>query len=148
MPLGGWGPYSDTISILAGTVPQFINSPIISYINNGLNVKVEWLAPNKGCNGCSIISYKLLILQSDNTNFTEELTDCNGALLQIINQRYCTIPMRVLTSPPYNLPVGFLIIAKLKANNSIGWSLESPVNTIGVNAANIPTTPKNYYVKA
>jgi hypothetical protein len=40
----------------------------------------------------------------------------------------CNIPNQVLHESPYFLPVGHMVIAKIRARNSKGWGPFSPVN--------------------
>lgn len=52
---------------------------------------------------------------------------------------YCDMEISVLRASPYNLVQGDLIIAKMEANNVIGWSEESTVD--GLSTAEVQTQP-------
>jgi hypothetical protein len=58
--------------------------------------------------------------------------------LLIYAQRFCEIPMQVLTSSPYSLSAGSLIEAKVQAFNANGWS---SLSTDSTGAAIVQTVP-------
>lgn len=70
--------------------------------------------------------------------FTEDTTDCNGASSTVIANMYCLVPMSTLSSSPYNLTYGTLVVAQVQAYNADGWGPLSPSNTAG---ATILTAP-------
>lgn len=45
--------------------------------------------------------------------------------------RYCHVPMSVLRVAPYNLQYNELVVAKVRAKNTVGWSAQSSPNVAG-----------------
>ena len=80
-----------------------------------------------------------MIQTSNPINYIEDKTFCDGTNTNIIAQNYCLIPMNVFEDPPYTLKLGDLIISTVKANNQIGWSIESTPNISG---QSLMTEPK------
>jgi hypothetical protein len=70
--------------------------------------------------------------------FTEDTTDCDGSASAVIASKYCLVPMSVLSTSPYSLSYGTLVIAQVQAYNANGWGALSPSNTVG---ATILTAP-------
>lgn len=49
--------------------------------------------------------------------------------------------MLTLAKTPFNIPQGSLIKVRISAKNSIGFSIPSTLNTVGVLQSNIPHKP-------
>lgn len=88
-----------------------------------------------------------MIKQKDGT-FSEQAGQfCQGADDEIVNNRYCLIPMQsVLRQSPYSLEYSDLVIAKVKARNSIGWAESfSPENEVGAQIQVLPNQMQDVY---
>jgi hypothetical protein len=70
-------------------------------------------------------------------SFSQDLTNCNGAVPSIIATRTCTIPVGVLRAEPFSIEWGESIWVKVGANNIIG---AGPLSVEG-NGAVMLTTP-------
>jgi hypothetical protein len=46
----------------------------------------------------------------------------------VVSNSYCEIETMILRAAPYSLVQGDLVIAKVQAQNPIGWSAESAIN--------------------
>lgn len=53
----GWGPVSDSVSILVASVPSQILNPVITSMN-GVSVKFEWLL-SPDANGADVTAYRI-----------------------------------------------------------------------------------------
>jgi len=104
-------------------------------MNTATSVTITWTIPYNG--GSSVDSYNLQILTSDGATFVEQSTYCNARSdSTVISNRYCAIPMSVLTSEPFLLVQGDEIVAQILAHNHLGdspYSADSS-NNIGVGA--------------
>lgn len=69
---------------------------------------------------------------------TEDTADCDASTSTIIANKYCLVPMSVLSTSPYSLTYGTLVVAQVQAYNANGWGALSPSNTVG---ATILTAP-------
>lgn len=110
----GWGAYSTPSTIRASSSPQAVDAPTttIDPITGG--VKVSWNLPLN--NGNTVTGYRIEILQAkalitDPDVFSAETVNCNGLNSAIISQRFCIIPMSVLTAAPFNLVFDQLVQA-------------------------------------
>ncbi len=105
----GWSTESATETIRTSAEPVTMSAVTTSVVSS-TNVRITWSTGN--ANGeATIDAYKILILQSDGTTYTEDTTNCNGALSGIKSQLYCDIPFATLVASPYSLPYGTLIQA-------------------------------------
>lgn len=132
----GIGAYSDTAYFKAVNVPDQMVPAIIS--ETGVNVRIEWIAPNSG--SLPIVSYLIEIMTADSENYAET-SSCNGTDSYIISNMFCTVPMSNLTTSPFNLTQGELIRVRLSAKNSLGFGIASTLNTVGVLAKQKPHKP-------
>jgi len=87
------------------------------------SLRIEWTAPD--ARGAPIIGYNVEIQGSDEQFYGEE--DC-GVSSTI---QSCVLPMGVLSSEPYLLEEGELIVIRVSAQNEKGWGLPSQVNPTG-----------------
>ena len=78
-----------------------------------------------------MIGYRIQILTSDSQTYQEQTQNCDGTTQAVITQNYCLIPMLLFSENPFNLQQGDLIVAKVEAFNSIGYSLASEPNQDG-----------------
>jgi hypothetical protein len=86
---------------------------------------ISWIASYNG--GSVITGYKILIRQSDNFTFSENVVDCAGSSPTIVSETKCTVPIVSLKNAPYSLPWGSHVYAKVSAINIIGSSAFSAV---------------------
>jgi len=78
-----------------------------------------------------VTGYQILIQQKDGL-FSEQSTYCNGSQSAIVAAKYCHVPVTTLRASPYSLDFRTLVIAKVKAMNTIGWATNySGLNTAG-----------------
>lgn len=89
----GWGPYSNTITMVPAGVPD-IPSPVSTAIDN-VYVRFSWDEP--ATNGAEIIAYRLWILSADGFTLAES-PSCDGLNDPLVVQnRECLVPMAELT---------------------------------------------------
>jgi len=96
-------------------------------------VTIDWIAPHDGSQ--EITSYLIEIQNALATGFFEDETNCGG---DNPNLTECTIPMRVLTTSPYNLVFNQLVIVRVTAINNYGPSISSVLNTYGARIRSVP----------
>jgi hypothetical protein len=105
------------------------------------NIVISWTAP-LSTNGAAISAYQILIRQSDGTTFTQDTTNCNGALASIRDALTCSIPMTALTSAPWSLATGASVFARIIAINVMGPSLTSESgNGAVLQISTVPSAP-------
>jgi hypothetical protein len=104
--------------------------------NTDPSVNISWTAPSS--NGSPITQYQIQILSSDGVTYYTDTTDCDGSSATVVSNLYCNIPMATLTSSPYSLTLGTLIVAIVSAENEIGWSVPSLPNTNGSYVSGVP----------
>lgn len=93
---------------------------------SGTDVTFTWTEPDD--NEEAIIGYVLKIRQSDGT-YLEDNAVCDGTAL--LATRVCTVTMATLRAAPYSLAYGDLVQAIVSAENNLGSSDFSQVNTAG-----------------
>jgi hypothetical protein len=71
----GWGELSDSLTVVASSMPEQGLSPLITIVD--LNVKISWTAPND--NYDQISSYIVKIAHGGLETFEEETTYCDGS---------------------------------------------------------------------
>lgn len=125
----GWGPFSDTVNIRTAVIPDQVETPLFTIVQQ-TSVRMIWKMPYNG--GNAISSYVILFSDSTGNNFYPINAYCNGNSPSIVSQRFCDIPFITLRSAPFNLVQDQLVRAKLAATNIIGTGAFSPVNTEGV----------------
>ena len=106
--------------------------------NSDTEVVITWPEPNS--NGADILEY-LIEIQTDDGDFIEEDTYCDGAANTVRSLRTCSIPMTVLTDVPFSLTQGITIKARVSSKNAQGFSNPSPTNSVGAIAQRIPHPP-------
>lgn len=111
-------------------------SPVLTSISS-TSIVFQWVAPND--NGSPLISYKVEFLNKNENLYNQIQTLCDPILATT-----CTIQMSNFTQQLGYQP-GSLIIARVSALNSIGWSTPSTTNTFGVLAQSTPqAAPTNF----
>ena len=129
----GWSEFSDVVTIRASEVPQ--QPDIVTTSMVGTYVRITFQPPAD--NGEDITAYQVLIEQSDD-QFSEHAADCDASTDPVLTNLYCDVPMNVLRGAPYNLVLGDLVRAKVKATNAVGDSDFSQENTGGVVVETVP----------
>jgi hypothetical protein len=79
-----------------------------------------------------------LVLESDGTTYTEDLTDCDASDSGIMSNMYCDLPMASLWASPYLLSFGETVYAKVAATNAIGQGDFSSPNSASVTVETVP----------
>jgi hypothetical protein len=134
----GFSLHSEELSLLCA----YISEPplVVTTTNEGDLVTVVWDEPIN--NGYVIHAYRVFILQSDGTTYTEESVQCEGSSAEVVAARQCQISLTALRSVPYNLAQGASVWAKVTAINIYG---ESEQSTAGNNALIqlVPEAPIN-----
>jgi len=134
----GWGAYSDAFSIGATGLPHpmVVATTTIDAATGG--VKIAWTAPASG--GLALDAYKIEIADSQATPvWTVDATNCNGGAAPHFANKYCIVPVSVLTAAPYNLAFDALVKVRVSARNSKGYGTVSPTNTVGAKIRRIPS---------
>jgi len=95
----GVGEYSDATEIKAASAPDSVTN-VVTAIENTY-VKISWDLPVE--NSDPVTEYEILILTDDGTTYTASDDYCDGSFSAIILNRYCHVPMSVLTASPFDL---------------------------------------------
>ena len=133
----GWGPFSDNLILYAAKVPDTVTSVTVTH--EGTFVKITWSLPASN-GGLPILGYRVLIEEQDG-DYSETVLHCDGSDMTIRANRYCLIPMSILVSPPYNLPLLDTIYATVEAFNLVGYSTPSALNAPGAVILTEPLSP-------
>lgn len=124
----GWSTdYSDSVSVKTLTEPSTIDLPTTANLEN--TVKIVWSAPYSGGSGIPITSYEIQVRDS-NGDF-QTTSECDGSDATIISSTTCSILMETLSGSDFNLVLGDLIVATVKATNEKGSGSFSTTNIIG-----------------
>lgn len=107
--------------MLAAQVPAQPGAPRTA--RNGSNVDIVWDLPDNG--GSAITLYLIEILQENGLAYAVD-PNCNGTLAAVRDFRTCSVPITSLMAPPFTLPWGAAVVARVTARNSYGPSLVSP----------------------
>ena len=75
----GWGELSEPLTVVASTMPDQPEPPVISI--EDLNVKISWSAPNN--NYAQISSYIIKIANEAKDSFEEQTTYCDGSDIMV-----------------------------------------------------------------
>jgi hypothetical protein len=105
----GWGAYSSITTMTPQASPSQMSAVTTTVV--GSNVQISWSLPTS--NGASVTAYKIVIAQTGGSIYTETTVYCDGTDPQIISDLQCLVPMTVLSSSPYSLAYGALVIAKV-----------------------------------
>ena len=122
----GWGPFSPTTSIVCGTSPNTPDAPSTVRVSN--NITVNWTLPS--LNGGAVVKFNIYLMRNDG-NYNINPVFCDGSQSSTIAALSCTFDISNITSSPFNLSPGSLIIVKLSLTNSFGDSSISSPNTSG-----------------
>jgi hypothetical protein len=115
-------------------------APVITYSSSPTSVMITWVEPNNG--GSPITAYTIQVQHGDdNTQYSAELTYCDGSSLGIMAAKYCEIPLTTLRVSPFSLALDSTVYAKVSATNSVGAGAFSSPNTVGVSIQTEPSAP-------
>lgn len=129
----GEGSFSPETPIYASTIPDKLSTPVTTLYNT--TVTIEWSAtPND--HSQAVTKYAIRF-KASNGSFIED-SGCSGATPAIVSALKCTMAMTKFTSSPFNLNIDTLIEVTLDAYNVMGWSGQSPANTVGVTVKKLP----------
>ena len=107
---------------------------------SGRFVDIAWQMPFDGSS--PILGYRVEIRQSDGITFTEEPLSCNGYDSAIKLALKCSVPLNTLVVPPYSLPWGSEVYARVTSINIVGESLPSTEGNGAIILA-VPNAPLN-----
>jgi hypothetical protein len=102
---------------------------------DALSVTISWTAPDD--NSDPITAYHILILKADGVEYAEEPGNCGGTDPTIVSQARCLVLISDLRDS-FGLQYGDLVVARVRASNSLGDGQYSQPNTVG---ATIETEP-------
>lgn len=131
----GWGPWSDVTAVAASAVPAQMAVVSTAIGADALSVTISWTAPDD--NSDPITSYHILILKADGVEYAEEPGNCGGTDPTIVSQARCLVLISDLRDS-FGLQYGDLVVARVRASNSLGDGQYSQPNTVG---ATIETEP-------
>lgn len=116
----GYSEPSNVFYSLMATAPDQIQPSVTRTVNDGINVVISWDAsPND--RGSAVFAYRILI-HSKNAVGIEQEQYCKGSEQTIVDSLSCSVPISVLTTDPYFLEEGDIIVAQVEALNSIDYS--------------------------
>jgi hypothetical protein len=100
----GDGPESDSVTVLAATVPSQMNPPEVSAVSaySSLQYRVTITAPHSGGVAVAIDAYGVLFKWSDGSG-DSELAECDGSSPDVLTNLYCDVSLSSLTASPFNL---------------------------------------------
>lgn len=116
-------------SVLAAQKPAQPTAPRTERI--GANVKISWDLPDNG--GKAIDKYDIEILEENGLTYAVD-PSCNGMDPAVRDFRTCSVPITSLMAPPFTLPWGAQVLARITAWNSYGPSVVSPPTASGQRA--------------
>jgi hypothetical protein len=107
----GWSEgFSPELAERTATIPDQVTG-LEFQIYNLLNVRFSWDAPYHG--GSPVTSYTILFLNHDQDTYSYINAYCDGMQQQIVLQRYCDIPFKVLREAPLYLEYNDVVMAKV-----------------------------------
>ena len=105
---------SSTLSLLCATVPAAPSAPVTS--SSGSQFVITWTAPYNS--GSAITGYNVYLVSSAGQSILETTECANSPTL--VTARSCTLPVTMLTLPPYGLNLGDSIYATVVGINIYG----------------------------
>ena len=112
---------------------------MVNTSNVGTSVIINWTLPY---DGSSPLLYFVLEIETSTRTFIEQTTYCNARSdPAVITNQYCVLPMDILTSAPFNLIQGNIVVATISAANILGQSQFSMLNSEGADIRVAPLTP-------
>jgi hypothetical protein len=108
----GWSTgFSPSVVMMTLTVPVKVIDLTTTIINS--KARIFWTEPYSGGVGIHILGYTIEIMAKDGTFHQDP--ECDGNSAEVIAQQHCEILASKLTAEPYNLKIGDLIVARIKA---------------------------------
>ena len=95
-----------------------------------MTVKVDWVIPYDGSS--PITGYIVTIGHNDDITFSEDIVNCNGQEIDVLNAHECNVLISDLIKAPYHHPWGSHIYARVIATNIKGNSIISPKGNDGI----------------
>ena len=71
-----------------------------------------------------------MLIKKSNGEFAAS-SECNGASPTVVQNQNCFVQMSSLTIDPFNLVLGDLVVAMVRASNEKGTGQYSGTNTVG-----------------
>jgi hypothetical protein len=98
-----------------------MNAPTVSTVSQhtSLHYRVTVVAPHSGGTNVAITGYEILFKQIDGVTYTAITADCPTAGATITNL-YCDVSLTSLTATPFSLSLGAEVVAKVRAQNTLG----------------------------
>lgn len=121
----GLGKWSEVLHIRAGAIPPEVSSIESHNVANNF-IEIQWERPGKD----KIEEYEVQIFVKSKDLFEVVPSLCDGSDPETIIERSCTLSSKVLNRD-YGYHHGDLLIAKVRARNSLGWGAWSQPNTTG-----------------
>jgi hypothetical protein len=130
----GYGEFSDVVTLIPDAVPDMMSTPTTSLAYP--TVTITFTEPFN--NGNTIIGYEIKIYSYTQASFIVDIAVCDGSLQEVIDSLECDVLMSTLITD-YGYQHGQLILAKVRAQNSVGWGSYSSQNSGGVITQTEPT---------
>lgn len=121
-------------NVHTSVAPSTPAAPTLTY-SSGV-VTITWTAPSS-LNGADLTQYEIDFMNKSSGSYSI-ITQCDGSSLTVINSLTCNVVMNVFTSS-LGYTAGQTIVAKVRAQNSNGWSSFSPDSSSAVIAMTVPT---------
>lgn len=105
-------------------------------------MQVHWVAAFNG--GTHITEYEIEIRAVDGVAFFKDEIGggCDGTQPEVVANKECSVLVSTLLSPPFDIPYGSSIYARVKAHNIVGSSEWSEVGNDAV-ILSVPSQPTN-----
>lgn len=87
-----------------------------------------------------IDAYKIFFFDTS-SEMHLDLISCNGSLQSIIDSRECFVPLTRLIAEPISLVQGYRVQVIIYAENKVGLSPQSALNTIAAIVEKVPHKP-------
>ena len=133
----GWGPFSDSLSLIAARRTDQPDTVVTS--NEGTEVKITWSEPAYD-GGSPLLGFRITIL-ADDGSYYETRDHCWGEDQTTKGNLFCLVSMTVLRQDPYFLTQGSVVKAKVEGLNIIGYSEPSITNVSGADIRTPPNKP-------
>ena len=123
----GWSAgYSSQVTVLSATPPD---TPATATTEiTGSYVKIDWAKPAD--NYSTITAYEVTVKDTNGAQQVD-LVSCDGADAVIREATECLVPLTTLIGPTFLLKQGDLVEVAISAQNAIGTSASSALNTVG-----------------
>jgi hypothetical protein len=115
--------WSPVVTITANAIPDQVHIPVTEVYQN-TNVKIRWDYPSD--NYSPLVQFEILLQGSDGKWYTHP--NCNGQDTTVTN---CVVSMLSLRQSKFLLAQNDVVIAKVRAQNSINWGAFSQPNIDG-----------------